>query len=61
MQNNFPKCNGIVLGLFKKNDKNWFFEGLQETISTYDEKNTVKDIVDLIKTNPIEINKFEII
>jgi len=61
MQNNFPKCNGIVLGLFKKNDKDWFFEGLQETISTYDEKNTIKDIVDLIKINPIEINKFEII
>ena len=52
---NCPDCVGLFLGLFRKNEKTWFFEAIKEPIKGTIAKDSVSDVKDLLSKYELKI------
>ena len=52
---NCPDCVGLFLGLFRRNDKEWYFQAIREPIKGTIAKDSVNDVKALLNNYELKI------
>ena len=52
---NCPDCVGLFLGLFKRNDKTWYFQAIKEPINGTIARDSVNDVKKLLTDYELRI------